>query len=88
MKYVIFQYSTVYMPVIVPAHVTHSQIKLTDAKPVSAGFFKMSPMGNITIFGKSESLKLEPHARDKKLIELALMGTGNTALFLVDNFDN
>ena len=86
MKYVVFLYKSVYMPVVVPEHVTHSQIKILEAKPVSAGFFKVDTSLNVTVYGKSESLNLEPHARDKKLLENVFLNFG-TAQFLTINTD-
>lgn len=80
MKYVIFKYRKVFMPVIIPEHVTHSQIKVTGAKPVSAGFFS-SGGGTVTVYGRSESLKLEPGERDPELLQSVVNGYG-TMYFL------
>ena len=56
------------MPIIFPDHVTHSQVKVTDAIPVSAGFFRVDSFGKVEIYGTSESLKLGPLKEDDKLI--------------------
>lgn len=63
MKYVIFKQKQLLMPVIIPEHVTHSQIKIVGAKPISAGFFE-NESGIVNTFGKSESLNLKSKPED------------------------
>jgi len=86
MKYVIFEYNTFYMPVIIPNHVTHSQVSVEDATPISAGFYTANGYGEIKLHGKSDSLKLKPHPRDSKLIGGALADMG-TSYFLKHNHE-
>lgn len=79
MKYVVFKYANLFMPVIIPEHVTHSQIKIEDAKPISAGFFHFKS-GLLVVSGiGSESLKLKPHARDKSLLESVFAESGTNS---------
>lgn len=86
MKYVIFVYQNIYMPVIFPEHVTHAQVRvLPNAKPVSAGFCSFRN-GLVVAFGESESLKLKADvSRDSELLRLSIIGSG-TAAFLTSNF--
>lgn len=86
MKYVVFEFAAVYMPVIVPEHVIHSQIHLEKAKPVSAGFLHIDGFGTVHVHGESESLKLKPHPRDKQLLQNVIDGFG-TMHFLKDIVD-
>ena len=89
MKYVMFKYKAgVYMPVIHPDHVTHSQISIADAKPVSAGFLEVGVLGQVKkVYGRSESLNLEPHPGDKGLLEAALMDCGTSSFIDMDRED-
>lgn len=41
MKYVCFQRRNMIIPVIVPDHCTHADIKIEGFKPISAGFFSI-----------------------------------------------
>ena len=88
MKYVVFKFASLYIPVIIPECCTHSQIKIKGGKAVSAGFFKIGKYGFVEILEKSsESLKLSPNLkRDKKLLELLLSEEHNTSRFLDFNF--
>jgi len=70
MKYVIFKQKQL-LPVIIPEHVTHSQIKIVGAKPISAGFFE-NESGIVNTFGKSESLNLKSKPEDARIIESTL----------------
>jgi len=89
MKYVIFKFASLYIPVIVPECCTHSQINIKGAKPVSAGFFKITNLGFVFVLEtSSESLKIGPNPwRDKKLLELLLSGNKDTSSYLTYNFD-
>lgn len=81
MKYVIFEQKDLLMPVIVPDHITHSQVKIEGATPVSAGFLAIKN-GKVTeVYGKSESMKLSPMTRDKDLLEKALKDMGTMYFF-------
>jgi hypothetical protein len=77
MKYVIFKdtISGLIQPVLFGEHTTHSQIKLDGAKPVSAGFFSFES-GKMRIYGKSDSLKLEPQDNDLDYIVKAFINMG------------
>lgn len=80
MKYVIFKHKQLLMPVIIPEHVTHSQIKIVGAKPISAGFFE-NERGIVNTFGKSESLNLKPKPEDARLIENTLYNAPTSSFF-------
>lgn len=73
MKYVIFKYKTIYIPVIVPEHCTHSQIKIEGAEPISAGYFKVDSGVLVETYSWSESLNLYPHKRDATLLSAVIM---------------
>lgn len=60
------------MPIMFPGHITHSQITIADAEPVSAGFFHIKDKEIVIQDGTSESLKLGPNKeQDKLLLEFA-----------------
>jgi len=87
-KYVVFEMGEgengLYMPILFLGHVTHSQVKIEGATPISAGFYNTKAE---KAFGKSESLKLESvPERDSKLCWRALDGYG-TAYFLKSLYD-
>lgn len=84
MKYVIFKYRQLLMPVIIPQHVTHSQVKIDDAFPVSAGFFKINRIGLCQVYGESESLKLKPAEGDEDLLNAVLNDSGTSAFLKFD----
>lgn len=88
MKYVIFKNrGNLLLPVMFPDHVTHSQVKVLGARPVSAGFYKVGPLGglNVNTFGKSESLGLEPKERDGDLIYMSLENYPTSSFLDHDN---
>lgn len=79
MKYVVFELGAtgLKMPVIFPDHVTHSQIKIEGASPVSAGFCFVGTEELVTIgTDRSESLNLMPMAGDRELIMAILCNAG------------
>jgi|GEM_PF-3043409 len=79
MKYVVFENMNtgLKMPVIFPDHITHSTIKIDDAKPVSAGFCIVGTEEIVTIgTGKSDSLNLSPATGDRELIIAVLCNAG------------
>lgn len=90
MKYVCFQRRNMIIPVIVPDHCTHADIKIEGFKPISAGFFsigyvekkkisdgKVVSSVEVTISDSgSDSLGLGPRIEDKKLIENVLLNSG------------
>lgn len=78
MKYVIFKYRQLIMPVIIPDHITHSQIVIKEAEPISAGFFRQE-RGMVKVYGKSESLALEPGRDDARIIDNALSDAPTSA---------
>lgn len=82
MKYIIFQFNDLYMPVIIPQHVTHKQVEIDGAHPISAGFFRFKKNGTITTYGESESLNLKPNLRDRELLQATLDNHG-TYSFLI-----
>lgn len=79
MKYVIFKHKDLLMPVIIPDHVTHSQVKLEESEIVSAGFFKVDRFGLITTYGNSESLKIGPREDDYKILEAVFSDSGTSS---------
>lgn len=82
MKYVIFQYKQLIMPVIIPEHVTHKQVSVEGGMPISAGFFTIKK-GVVKCFGESESLKLKSRPEeDAKYIDFTLGGYGT--MFFMD----
>lgn len=89
MKYVVFQRMNMVVPVIVPDHCTHADIKIEGFKPISAGFFSIERVEKKISDGKvmsyaeviisdsgSDSLGLETRVEDKKLIEDVLINSG------------
>lgn len=89
MKYVVFQRMNMVVPVIVPDHCTHADIKIEGFKPISAGFFSIENVNQLNIEGRkqhtfevyvsvegSETLKLSPDLSDKKLLEDVLANSG------------
>ena len=82
MKYVIFKdkKSGLIQPVVFGEHTMHSQIKLDGAEPISAGFFDFSG-GTPSIYGKSDSLKLESNDADLDYIIRVFMNMG--ALYFI-----
>ena len=79
MKYIVFEQegTGLRMPVLFPDHVTHSQIAIDGAKPVSAGFVLIGGDNIVTVFpDKSESLNMGPIQGDRELILATLSGAG------------
>ena len=76
-----------FMPIIFPEHVTHSQIKIEEAEPISAGFVTFSSLGlpKVDMTKGSDSLKLMPHERDEDLLENAMLGMGTNAFMDWEN---
>lgn len=71
MKYVIFKGNGCYHPVLFADHTTHSQIKVENATPISAGFVKFNSTNEPTCYGKADSLKLESNPeQDEQIIHL------------------
>ena len=86
MKYVIFKSKELFMPVIFPDHITHSQVKIEDSEVYSAGFLKISTTGFVEVLPeRSESLNIGPKEMDQSILIRAVHNFG-TAYFL--NFDN
>lgn len=71
MKYIIYKDKLGYIhPVIFPEHVTHATVivdGIEGIKPISAGFFVIDK-GVVRVFGKSESMNLEPREIDREYI--------------------
>jgi hypothetical protein len=82
MKYIIFKdtVSGLIQPVLFGEQTVHSQIKIERAKPVSAGFFSFEN-GEMSVYGKSDSLNLESQETDLDYIIKAFMNMG-TLYFL------
>ena len=81
MKYVVFEdkVTGALYPAIIPDHVSHSQVRIDNSTPVSAGF--LNPK-TCEPFGKSDSLKLKP-AQDDKLILEGVMHNNSSLLNMV-----
>jgi hypothetical protein len=77
MKYVIFKdtESGLIQPIVFAEHTTHSCIKLNRAVPVSAGFFNFNK-GIPSIYGRSDSLNLEPGESDMDYLIGMFLGLG------------
>jgi hypothetical protein len=85
MKYIIFKQKDLLIPIIFDEHITHSQIKIEGAKPVSAGFVYRG-LGSIRVSDrKSESLNLGPHTADLRFLERAQLELGTNAFIDTDN---
>ena len=70
MKYVMFKQGPLYMPIIFPDHVTHSQVKVDGAVPDSAGFMRIGFESKIvTVYGRSESLNIGRKDHDQQLLQ-------------------
>jgi len=78
MKYIVFKTEGgVFMPVIIPEHVTHAEVCLKGAIPDSAGFFSGNAMAPLVSRQGAESLKLLPKIeRDTKLLRNTLLNSG------------
>lgn len=80
MKYVIFKRNTMFCPVIIPEHITHSQVKLEGCLVHSAGFFYIGgnePEDIVTVLpDSSDSLGIGPKIGDKELLVATLAGFG------------
>jgi|WetSurMetagenome_2_1015567.scaffolds.fasta_scaffold966895_2 hypothetical protein len=68
-KYVMFDGA---FPVVFGEYIKHSDVSVKDLKPTSAGFIQLGMPGEITVYGKSESLDLAPTEDDDAIIKLAL----------------
>jgi hypothetical protein len=77
MKYIIFKdtHTGLIQPVLFADHTVHAEVKVTRAKPVSAGFFSLKD-GNLFTYGRAESLNLEPAESDSTFISMTLAGVG------------
>jgi hypothetical protein len=84
MKYVIFQdtASGLIQPAIFGDHTTHACVKIEGSTPVSAGFFSFEK-GVLSVYGKSDSLKLESNQSDLDYIIKVFMNVG-TMFFIPD----
>lgn len=79
MKYIVFEQegTGLRMPVLFPDHVTHCQMEIEGAKPVSAGFVLIGGDNIVTVSPqKSESLNMGPVEGDRELILATLSGAG------------
>lgn len=78
MKYIVFEYEKtgLKMPVIFPDHVTHAEVKIGGAKPISAGFALIGTEEIVTVTGDSESLGIASANGDRELIIATLANAG------------
>lgn len=88
MKYIVFKNKYSYLPVLFPDHITHSEVTIVGAVPVSAGFCHFLNGGVIIVdhSRSSESLGLKPNNRDAPLLNRVL-GEAGTNDFLISNVD-
>jgi hypothetical protein len=71
------------MPVMFPEHIAHSQIRMEQSTPISAGFCIIEQGEVKTVYGRSESLNLSTNERDKDLLQKSILIMGvATSLFL------
>ena len=82
MKYIIFKDNDILKPIIFPDHINHSEIKLDNAHPVSAGFMSINSFGLIETHGRSESLNLGPMECDEDLLRYAISNSSNMSSFI------
>lgn len=69
MKYVIFKRKSLLLPVIIPEHCTHSEVKIEGFTPIYAGFCSVrSGIVEVDLEHGSESLGLKPGIRDAVLL--------------------
>jgi len=87
MKYIIFEDNKtgLIQPVIFGEHTTHSQVKIENATPVSAGFFYIDKRGFV-VSGESESLGLKPKDGDEEFLKLVLYNAGTMFFINPDSF--
>lgn len=91
MKYVVFQRMNLLIPVIVPEHCVHADVKIEGFKPISAGFFSIERVVNIQSETSNKvyscarvhlsdsvavSLNIGSRLEDKKLLEDMLINSG------------
>ncbi|MET0465291.1 MAG: hypothetical protein ABW007_19170 [Chitinophagaceae bacterium] len=80
MKYVVFKHDATdqLMPVIFPEHITHADVTIEGALPVSAGFVYVDSRRRVTIPSniKATSLDLGPKDIDTNLIRDTLNNSG------------
>lgn len=84
MKYVIFKRKLMFIPVIVPEHYTHAEVKIEGYEPVSGGFCNIGTSGfvEVDLNSESKSLGLKPGIRDAVLLTALLYSA--TASFYLD----
>lgn len=84
MKYIIFKQRNMMLPVIIPDHITHADVKVEGAVPYSAGFFLLGTEDIVTIApAKSDSLGIGPKDGDRELIIAALANCGMYAFMRI-----
>ena len=66
-------------PVLFPEHVTHSQMAMEGAKPVSGGFVNLK---DFTVYGESKSLKMKSNPRDAEWIIATLANCSSSLIAL------
>jgi hypothetical protein len=67
-KYVIVGVLGWEIPILFDSLVSHKDV-VGNMNVVSAGFYVMSKEKNITVFGKSDTLRVDSRKEDKKIIE-------------------
>ena len=77
MKYIIFQdkRSGLVQPVLFGEHTTHSKVTISGANAICAGFVDLQE-GNLSVYGRSDSMNLDPSERDLDYILKMFMGMG------------
>lgn len=77
MKYVVFKKGDMMLPVIIPDHVTHAEVKMEGTELYSAGFFLLGTDEIVTVAPDgSNSLGIGPQPGDRELIIGVLANCG------------
>lgn len=86
MKYIIFENKNkLKMPVIFPDHITHNQVRIEGAEPVSAGYCGFEVDGEVVVSSSpSTSLNLSPKKEDAELLTKAVLSYGTYVFMGLD----
>ena len=88
MKYVIFKRKSLLLPVIIPEHCTHSEVKIEGFTPINAGFCSVcSGIVEVDLKHGYESLGLKPGIRDAVLLTGLLCNMTGSFFLNLDDLD-
>ena len=71
-KYVVFELQGLEVPVVFSPLITHKDVRVGDAKVVSAGFCDIDENGNYFVWGESVSLEKKCRPQDVDLLNALL----------------